>query len=227
MVRLQNLYKSYFVRGEERVIAQDVNVTFPTGVSVGLMGRNGTGKSTLMSMIGGTMSPTAGRVLTDGTISWPVGFAGSFNAELTGAQNIRFIARVYGVDSEDLVDFVADFAEVGHQYHEPVRTYSSGMRSRLAFGLSMGVPFDTYLVDEVTGAGDARFRKKSLQIFTDRMQKSGAIFVSHGMETLRRFCTAGAVLEQGHLTYYDDLEEAIEVHHHNLHVAEESVYDED
>ncbi len=227
MIRLENVSKSFFLHGEERIIAQNVNVVFPTGVSVAMLGRNGTGKSTLLSMIGGTSAPTAGRILSDGTISWPVGFAGSFNNELTGAQNVRFIARVYGVDSEEMVDFVGDFAEIGQQYHEPVRTYSSGMRSRLAFGLSMGVRFDCYLVDEVTSAGDARFRKKSLQIFTDRMGKSGAIFVSHGMETVRRFCTAGAVLEQGQLTYYDDIEEAIAVHHHNLHVAENAVYDDD
>jgi capsular polysaccharide transport system ATP-binding protein len=220
MIRLENLYKSYFIRGVERVVADGINITFPSKVSVGLLGRNGTGKSSLLSMIGGTMSPSSGRIVTDGTISWPVGFSGSFNGELTGAQNVRFIARVYGVDSEELVDFVADFAEVGRQYHEPVRTYSSGMRSRLAFGLSMGVRFDTYLVDEVTGAGDARFRHKSLQLFLSRMQDSGAVFVSHGMDALRRFCTAGAVLERGRLIYFDDLEEAIARHHRNLHVAE-------
>lgn len=220
MIRMENLNKSYFVRGEERIIARNINVVFPTGVSVGILGRNGTGKSTLLSMIGGTMSPSSGRIISDGSISWPVGFSGSFNGELTGAQNVRFIARVYGVDSEELVDFVADFAEVGQQYHEPIRTYSSGMRSRLAFGLSMGVRFDTYLVDEVTGAGDARFRHKSLRLFTHRMQQSGALFVSHGMDTLRRFCTAGAVLEDGRLTYYHDLEEAIARHHQNLHAAE-------
>lgn len=220
MIRLENLCKSYFVRGEERVVADNITATFPSKVAVGLLGRNGAGKSTLLEMIGGTTAPSSGRVISDGTISWPVGFAGSFNPELSGAQNVRFIARVYGVDSDDLVDFVADFAEIGGQFYEPVRTYSSGMRSRLAFGLSMGVPFDTYLVDEVTGAGDARFRKKSLEYFTARMSQSGAIFVSHGMGALRNFCTAGAVLERGRLHYFPDLEEAIAFHHANLHVDE-------
>ena len=220
MIRLDNLSKSYFVQGYERVVADNLNVTIPSNVSVGLLGRNGAGKSTLLSMIGGTTAPTSGRVITDGTISWPEGFAGSFNGELSGAQNVRFIARVYGVDSDELVDFTADFAEIGRQYYEPVRTYSSGMKSRLAFGLSMGVPFDTYLVDEVTGAGDARFREKSLQFFTDRMQKSGALFVSHGMDAIRRFCTAGAVLEAGKLTYFENIDEAIAFHHAIMQVKE-------
>lgn len=220
MIRLENLCKSFFVHGDERVVADHINVTFPSKVAVGLLGRNGAGKSTLLEMIGGSIEPTSGRVITDGTISWPVGFAGSFNVELSGAQNVRFIARVYGVDSDELVDFVGDFAEIGKQYYEPVRTYSSGMRSRLAFGLSMGVPFDTYLVDEVTGAGDARFRQKSLQYFTDRMGKSGALFVSHGMDALRQFCKAGAVLEGGILTYYENLDEAIAQHHANMRVGE-------
>lgn len=226
MVRLENLSKSFFVKGEERVIARNINVTFPSGVSVALLGRNGAGKSTLMDIIGGTASPSSGRVVSDGRISWPVGFAGSFNGELTGAQNIRFIARIYGVDTEALVDFVGDFAEVGRQYYEPVRTYSAGMKSRLAFGVSMGVPFDTYLVDEATGAGDARFRRKSRALFADRMGRAGAIFVSHGMSTLRNYCTAGAVLEGGRLTYFDDLEEAIAFHHLNLHVPEDADQDD-
>ena len=220
MIRLENLTKIYRLNGRKTVVADRLNAFFPTGASVGLLGRNGAGKSTLLKMIAGTVSPTSGRVLSDGTISWPVGFAGSFNGELSGAQNVRFIARVYGVDSDELVDFTADFAEIGRQYYEPVRTYSSGMKSRLAFGLSMGVPFDTYLVDEVTGAGDARFREKSLQFFTDRMQKSGALFVSHGMEAIRRFCTAGAVLEAGKLTYFENIDEAIAFHHANMQVKE-------
>ena len=209
MVRLDNLSKSYFVRGNETVVADRINAVFPTGVSVGLLGRNGAGKSSLLRMIAGTMDPDAGQVLSDGTISWPVGFAGSFHGELTGAQNTRFIARVYGVDTDELVEFVADFAELGKHFDQPFRTYSSGMRSRLSFGVSMGLRFDTYLVDEVTSVGDAVFRQKSQRVFSERMERSGAVVVSHGMALLRQMCSAGAVLEKGQLTYYDHLSDAI------------------
>ena len=157
-----------------------------------------------------------GRIVSDGTISWPVGFGGAFHGELTGAQNIRFVARVYRVDTMQLLAFVEDFAELGKHFHMPVRSYSSGMRSRLAFGASMGIRFDTYLVDEVTAVGDARFKRKSAAVFKERMKTSSAILVSHEMTQIRQFCDAGIVLENGHLRYYADIEEAIEAHQDQL-----------
>ncbi len=216
MILLENLSKVFVLDGHRRVVLDDVTVVFPTRVSVGLLGRNGAGKSTLLSMIAGSTMPTAGRILSDGRISFPVGFAGSFHPDMTGAQNVRFVARIYGVDTDELIDYVADFAELGEQFHLPIRTYSSGMRSRLTFGLSMGLKFDTYLIDEVTAVGDAAFRRKSEAVFADRLSKSGAIFVSHSMSTLRQMCKAGAVLDAGKLTYYPDLEEAIAVHERNM-----------
>lgn len=216
MILLENLSKVFVLDGHRRVVLDDVTVVFPTRVSVGLLGRNGAGKSTLLSMIAGSTMPTSGRILSDGRISFPVGFAGSFHPEMTGAQNVRFVARIYGVDTDELIDYVADFAELGEQFHLPIRSYSSGMRSRLTFGLSMGLKFDTYLIDEVTAVGDAAFRRKSEAVFADRLSKSGAIFVSHSMSTLRQMCTAGAVLDGGKLTYYPDLEEAIAVHERNM-----------
>lgn len=212
MIRLENLTKIYRLKGRRTVVADNLNAVFPTGASVALLGRNGAGKSTLLRMIAGTVSPTSGRILSDGTISWPVGFAGSFHGELTGAQNVRFVARIYGVDTDELVDYVADFAELGHHYHQPFISYSSGMRSRLAMGTSMGIHFDTYLVDEVTSVGDADFRAKSQRVFHDRMSASSAVVVSHSMPMVRQMCTMGAVLEHGHLSVYDNLEDAI-AHH--------------
>ena len=212
MIRLENLTKIYRLKGRRTIVADNLNAVFPTGASVALLGRNGAGKSTLLRMIAGTVSPTSGRILSDGTISWPVGFAGSFHGELTGAQNVRFVARIYGVDTDELVDYVADFAELGHHYHQPFISYSSGMRSRLAMGTSMGILFDTYLVDEVTSVGDADFRAKSQRVFQDRMSASSAVVVSHSMPMVRQMCTMGAVLEHGHLSVYDNLEDAI-AHH--------------
>lgn len=212
MIRLENLTKRYRTRGVTTVVADDISATFPAKTAVGLLGRNGAGKSSLLRMIAGTMQPTSGRIVSDGTISWPVGFSGSFHSELTGGQNVRFVARIYGVDTDELVAFVRDFANIGHHFDRPFYTYSSGMRSRLAFGTSMGIAFDTYLVDEVTSVGDGDFRQGSERVFLERMKGAGAIVVSHSMSTMRKLCTVGAVLHQARLTFYDDIEEAVARH---------------
>lgn len=216
MIRFEGVSKSFWTGRRPKVVAREINLTIPSGVSVALLGRNGAGKSTLMEMIGGTQRPDTGRITTTGTVSWPVGFAGSFHRDMTGAQNTRFIARVYGVDTDELVAFVEDFAELGAHFEMPVRSYSSGMRSRLAFGVSIGIPFDTYLVDEVTSVGDAAFKLKSRLVFQERMKGAGAIVVTHSMAQVRKLCQAGAVLENGELTYFEDVEEAIAQHQANM-----------
>ena len=216
MIHLQNLCKTYTLNGRHKVVADNITATFPSGVSVALLGRNGAGKSSLLRMISGAMLPSSGKILSTGTISWPVGFAGSFSGELTGEQNCRFVARVYGIDTDELLLFVEDFAELGDHFRLPVRTYSSGMRSRLAFGLSMAIPFDTYLVDEVSAVGDAAFKVKSNHVFRERLSRAGAIVVAHSMGMLRATCRSGAVLEQGKLTFYDNIEDAITAHLQNM-----------
>lgn len=216
MIHLRNLTKSFPSRRGHKYVARDINAMFPSGKAVGLLGRNGAGKSTLLQMISGNILPDRGDILTNGEVSFPVGFAGTFHRDLTGAQNVRFIARIYGVDTEELLDFVADFAELGDHFHMSVRSYSSGMRSRLAFGISMGIKFDTYLVDEVTSVGDTAFRAKSATVFKDRMLSSSAIVVTHSIAEIRNLCDYGAVLEGGVLTFYDDLEEAIAQHGENM-----------
>lgn len=212
MIRFENLTKSFRLKGERKVVIDNLNLTLPPGKSLALLGRNGAGKSTLLQIIAGTMRPDHGRVVSDGTISWPVGLGGSFHRDLTGAENVRFIARIYGVDTSDLVNFVGEFAELGKFYHMPMRSYSSGMRSRLTFGASMGIRFDTYLVDEVTAVGDRAFKRKSRAVFADRMKHSSAIMVNHSMNQVRQFCNAGLVLERGRIRYFDDLDEAIAAH---------------
>ncbi len=216
MIVLRNLTKTFYMRGARKTVADNLNVTFPTGVAVGLLGRNGAGKSTLLKIIAGTTAPTWGEVLSDGNVSFPVGLATSMHPDLTGAQNTRFVARIYGVDTDALTAFVEEFAEIGDHFHLPVRSYSSGMKGRLSFGINMGLKFDTYLIDEVTAVGDSAFRAKSEEVFQDRLREAGAIFVSHGMGSMRRLCQAGAVLENGQLTYFDDIEEAIEAHERNM-----------
>jgi capsular polysaccharide transport system ATP-binding protein len=219
MIRLENLTKIYVMDGQRKVVADNINMTFPTGVAVALLGRNGAGKSTLLQMIAGTSDPTSGRIVSTGSISFPVGFAGSFHPELSGQQNTRFIARIYGADTDELCDFVEDFAGLGVHFRLPLKTYSSGMRSRLAFGVSMGISFDTYLVDEVTAVGDAAFRSKSTALFKARMQQAGAVMVTHSMAQVREMCTAAAVLEHGKLIYYDDIDAAIAHHNRNMLAA--------
>lgn len=219
MIRLENVTKTFVLEGRRKVLFRNVTLDIPDGVSVALLGRNGAGKSTLLQMIAGTMDPTEGRILSTGRISWPVGFAGSFHGELTGIQNTRFVGRIYGVDTDELCDFVEDFAGLGVHFRLPVRTYSSGMRSRLAFGVSMGIPFDTYLVDEVTAVGDAAFKKRSSELFQARLQTAGAVVVSHSMGMMRQLCTAGVVVDGGRLTWHDDINAAIAHHERNMEAA--------
>ena len=221
MIRFRNVSKHFMTPDGRKVLLRDANIVFPTGRSVGLLGRNGAGKTTLMQMIGGSIKPNSGTIEKTGTISWTVGFAGSFNQQMTGAQNTKFVARIYGVDTGSLLAYVEDFAELGGHFHMPVRNYSSGMKSRLAFGISIGIPFDTYLVDEVTSVGDAAFKKKSRLAFLNRMKTAGAVVVTHSMAQMRQLCHSGAVLENGTLTYFDDIEDAIRQHQINMGTTED------
>lgn len=216
MIELRNLSKSFPTRGGVKHVARGINAVFPKGKSVALMGRNGSGKSTLLQIIAGTMPADTGAVLASGSLSYIVGFAGAFHKDLTGAQNTRFIARIYGVDTDELLDFVRNFAGLEGHLHMPVRSYSSGMKSRLAFGISMGIEFDTYLVDEVTAVGDQSFRSKSAAVFKDRMKRASAIVVTHSIKEVRNLCDAGAVLEKGQLHYFENVEDAIALHVENM-----------
>jgi len=212
MICLEGVSKAFRLRADWKVILDDVSLTLPSGRALALLGRNGAGKTTLLQMISGTTQPDRGRVATMGAVSWPVGFGGSLHGDLTGAQNTRFIARIYGVETAELLDFVEDFAELGGHFHMPIRSYSAGMKSRLGFAMSMGIPFDTYLVDEVTAVGDAAFRRKSKAVFRERIRSASAIMVSHNLAELRDYCDAALLLEAGELHYFPDLNEAIATH---------------
>ena len=216
MIRFENLTKSFRVNGRRKIVIDNLDLVLPSGYSIALLGRNGAGKSTLLELVAGNLRPDHGRVFSDGTISFPVGLRSAVHRDLSGAENVRFVARIYGVDTEELAAFVADFAELGESFYMPVRTYSSGMKARLAFGISMGIHFDTYLVDEATAVGDASFKRKSRAVFKDRMQNADAIFVSHSTNQLRQFCNCGLVLENGRARFFPYLEEAIAVHEGNV-----------
>lgn len=216
MIRLERVSKSFRRDGVTKHILHDVSFDLPPGRNIAILGRNGAGKSTLMRLIAGTLRPDRGRILRRRRVSWAMGFSGSFHPALTGAQNTRFVARIYGRDTAALDTIVQDFAELGASYHLPVGTYSSGMKARLAFALSMGVDFEVYLVDEVIGVGDTAFRRKCATAFRQRMDRARVLMISHSATTLRQFCDAGLVMEAGRLTFFDTVEAAIDAHETNL-----------
>ena len=162
------------------------------------------------------MKPTSGRLESTGSISWPVGFAGSFHGDLSGLQNTRFVARIYGVDTDQLVDFVHEVSELGDQFYLPFRTYSQGMKARLGFATSMGIDFDTYLIDEITSVGDESFRAKSEAMLGERLKTRGAIVVSHSAGLLKRMCQAAVVIENGEAQWFDDVDAALARHRANM-----------
>ncbi|MDE1231502.1 ABC transporter ATP-binding protein [Vibrio aestuarianus] len=185
-------------------------MNFPKGRNIGLLGVNGAGKSTLLRMIAGSEAPTTGVIKRNVKMSWPLGFSGGFNGSMTGAENLRFVSRIYGADIKQVTEFVKEFSELGDYLDMPIRSYSSGMKARLAFGLSMAIDFDCYLVDEITGVGDRRFQEKCRDAFKARSEKSSLIMVSHSMPTLKEHCDMGLVLSGGELTFYEDINDAID-----------------
>ena len=190
MIKIENLTKSYRTPAGRHYVFKDLNIELPSGKSVALVGRNGAGKSTLLRMIGGIDRPDSGNIITDKTISWPVGLSGGFQGSLTGRENVKFVARLYAKKDElkEKVAFVEEFAELGKYFDMPIKTYSSGMKSRLGFGLSMAFKFDYYLVDEVTAVGDARFKQKCADLFKERHAEASFLMVSHNLNSLEKFC---------------------------------------
>ena len=213
MIHFQNVHKSYHLRNFEKTVLTDLTFTLRRDTSLGICGANGAGKSTLMRLIAGVEHPSAGRISRTMTISWPIGYSSAFQSSLTGADNVRFIARAYRRKASELLDFVEDFAQLGRYFHQPVKTYSMGMSARLAFGVSLAIDFDCYLIDEITAAGDERFRQRCSDEIQHRADHAGLVMVSHDADTLRRYCHTGAVLRDGRLTFFDTIDEAIEIHH--------------
>jgi len=211
MIKITNLWKRYHGEKDSDWVLKDINLTIPTGTSVGLVGKNGAGKSTLLSLIGGMDSPEKGQIERNCSVSWPIGLSGGFQASMTGRQNVMFVARIHGSahDMKKIVAFVEEFAEIGNAFDRPVRTYSSGMRSRLAFGLSLAFDFDVYLSDEATAVGDAAFKEKATKAFHDRVGKASLIMVSHSEGILRDLCDAGIWLHKGEAIWFDDVNDAL------------------
>ena len=216
MIKLDNLTKFYpLSNGDKHFVFREFTFTFPDDCSIGLIGRNGAGKSTLMRLLSGADIPNAGKVITDKKISWPVGLAGGFQHALSARDNVKFIARVYGYRGEALEEKVRDIeesAEIGKYFDEPMNTYSSGMRSRIGFGLSMAFDFDYYLIDEAGAVGDAKFKQKSDAIYKEKLSNSKVIMVSHDMSEIEQWCDKVILVNCGTATVYDDVKEGIEMY---------------
>jgi len=212
MIIIDDIYKRYKTKdGPGRWVLNGISLTIPPNQNVGIIGKNGAGKSTLLRLIGGVDHPTKGSIQRKTRISWPMGLGSGLQPSLTGRQNAKFICRIYGHESDliDRIAFIEDFAEIGTAFDEPIRTYSSGMRSRLQFALSLAVDFDVYISDEVTAAGDASFRKKAADAFRNLVGKSSLIMAAHGESTLKEFCKSGIWLHEGKAHWFDDINDAL------------------
>jgi len=209
MIAAENIVKRYKTTTGYNIVLNKVSFELPLGPNVGFLGRNGAGKSTLLRILGGAEQPTSGSLRREGTISWPIGFGGGFQGSMSGFDNLRFICRIYGANKEEVIAFVQKFSDLGEYLYMPVSSYSSGMRAKLAFGISMAIDFDYYLVDEVTAVGDATFRKRCQEEFTKRSERSTLVIVSHNKNTIKLYCQKIFVLDQGTLVEFDDVEEGI------------------
>lgn len=212
MIRFENVSKSFWTGGHQKMILHDATFRVDIGRNLGILAPNGTGKTTLINMMAGLEKPDHGSVTRQGRISWPVGYNGGVVPSMSGSENVRYIARLYDRDEDETLAFCIDFAELGHYIDMPVRTYSSGMRSRLVFAMLMAIDFDFYLVDEGASAGDKNFNQKAAAMFRERLEYSTLVMVSHSTETLHQYCEQAAVLHHGKLRFFDTLDDAKELY---------------
>lgn len=209
MIRLRGVSKRYRTGAGTRVVLDRVDLDFPPGKSVGILGMNGAGKSTLIRIIGDAEPADEGRVLREGRVSWPLGYSGGFQSDLSARDNARFVARIYGEDPAYIEEFTRQFSELGSYFDVPLRAYSAGMKGRFAFSVSLACNFDYYLVDEALETGDARYREKFRRAFEEKRSEASVILVSHNESTIRRNCDMAAILHEGQIRLYDDLREAM------------------
>lgn len=216
MITVKNVHKVYPTRAGDRAVLNDISFTLARGEKLGILGRNGAGKSTLIRLVSGAERPTSGTVTHSMSVSWPLAFGGAFQGALTGLDNIRFISRIYQQDYHQNIDFVANFTELGIYLREPVRSYSQGMRARLAFAISMIIEFDCYLIDEITAVGDARFHERcEAELFHKRGDRA-MLIISHDTNYVQHHCQRFAVLDKGNLIFYEDFDQAYHAHSQNL-----------
>lgn len=219
MIRFTGVSKSYRTRDGVRPVLADASFSIAPGTALAICGANGAGKSTLLRLMAGVEAPSRGRIERQMSVSWPLGHASAFQSSLSGADNTRFIARIYGRDLADTLAFVEDFAELGAYLREPVRSYSAGMQARLAFAVSLAVDFDCYLVDEIVTAGDQRFQQRCHDALMARRDRATLVMVSHDPVLLRLYCRTGATLVGGRLSFHPDIDTTFLAHAANMQMA--------
>lgn len=210
MIRVIDLSKAYRTSRGWNSVLENLNLEISPGLRLGILGQNGAGKSTLINLLGGVDVPDSGKIERSMTMSWPLAFSGAFQGSLTGLDNLRFICRIYGKDIESVLPFVKEFAELGKYFYEPVKSYSAGMRARLAFALSMAIDFDCYLIDEVLAVGDGRFLNRCREELLVKRKDRAMVLVSHQASTVREVCDRASVLHDKKLHHFDDMDEAYE-----------------
>lgn len=216
MIELNDLCKEYHTRQGRRRVLDGINLRVNRGEKIGILGRNGAGKSTMIRMISGAELPTSGKIRRDMSVSWPLAFGGAFQGSLTGMDNLRFICRVYGADAKAAEPFVQEFSELGYYLREPVKTYSAGMRARLAFAISMAIEFDCFLIDEIVAVGDSRFHEKCHHELFERRRDRALIIVSHDPVYIREHCDHAAVLVQGKLHNFEQVSDAYDFYQESV-----------
>jgi capsular polysaccharide transport system ATP-binding protein len=210
---MRDVWKAYTVNERPRFVLKGLDFTIRRGEAIGILGRNGAGKSTLLRLISGVEYPTHGMIERGLSVSWPLAAGFGVQASLTGADNARFIARIYGAPIERTVAFVRDFSELGDYFRMPIRTYSAGMHGRFLFAISLAVDFECYLIDETTSAGDSRFNEKCKAALRDRLSRASLVMVSHFPDHIRAWCNRAAVLTDGTLRVYEDMDDAVAAYH--------------
>ena len=219
MSSLVDVTKTYPIKDGERIVLDHINFTVNSGEKVGILGRNGAGKSTLIRLISEAEAPNQGQIIRDMSISWPIAFGGGFQGSLTGIDNVYFICRIYGIKPKIILPFIEEFTELGKYLREPIKKYSSGMRARLAFAISMAVEFDCFLIDEVVAVGDQRFHEKCHnELFVKRADRA-MIIVSHDISYIREHCSRASVLDRGKLVNFDDVNEAFQYYQSTIQEA--------
>ena len=196
-------------KGEINWILRNLNVTFPDKVNAGILAPRGQGKTTFINLACGNDWPSEGRIFRRGKVSFPWNSRANISNKLSGRQNLRFLTDVYGRDFNDVYDFVRDFSELGRYLDMPLKNYNTEMRSRLSVSAMFGLGFDYILVDDLMEGGDNSFRKRCVGYLHENKDSLTLLIATGNTQIVQKYCEVAGVLNEGVLTFYDSVEDAI------------------